>query len=93
MPEFLLELYVPREAAASARSHFARARVAAAELTRAGSPVRCLRTIYGPLNFSAKGNVVKVSGVRVPPGGIVLMLPNREPKTIRSVPAEVKLAQ
>ncbi|HEV8433769.1 MAG TPA: hypothetical protein VGR95_10185, partial [Thermoanaerobaculia bacterium] len=57
-----------------------------------GVSVRNLRTIYGPLTFSAKGNVVKVSGVKVPPGGIVLMLPNRDVKVIRSLPAKVTLS-
>ena len=56
---------------------------------RDGVRVRGLRTIYGPLTFSAKGNVVNVSGVSVPPGGIVLMLPGREVTVIRSVPASI----
>jgi hypothetical protein len=54
-----------------------------------GVSVRDLRTIYGPLTFSVKGDVVKVSGVRVPPGGIVVMLPNRKSQVIRNVPATV----
>jgi F5/8 type C domain-containing protein len=58
-----------------------------------GVHVRDLRTIYGPLDFSAIGNVVKVSGVRVPPGGIVLMLPGRERRVIRNVPATVRLTR
>jgi hypothetical protein len=57
-----------------------------------GVRVRGLRTIYGPLDFSAKREgkhmVVDVSGVRVPPGGIVLMLPGTE-RVIRTVPARV----
>jgi hypothetical protein len=57
-----------------------------------GVTVRKLRTIYGPLTFSAKGNEVRVSGVRVPPGGIVVKLPNRATKVIRSVPAIVTLS-
>ncbi|HEX3108348.1 MAG TPA: discoidin domain-containing protein [Thermoanaerobaculia bacterium] len=57
-----------------------------------GVSVRGLRTIYGPLTFSAKGDVVRVSGVQVPPGGVVLMLPDRETKVIRSVPATVTLS-
>jgi hypothetical protein len=48
MPEFLLELYVARGAAASARRDAERATTAAAELTRAGTPVRCLRSIFVP---------------------------------------------
>ena len=62
-----------------------------------GVRVRGLRTIYGPLDFSAKrdggGIVVHVSGVRVPPGGIVLMLPGTEAKVLRSVPASVTLSR
>src|SRR5205823_2200392 len=47
-----------------------------------GVRVRGLRTMYGPLDFSARREgsriVVKISGVRVPPGGIVVMLPGGE---------------
>jgi len=56
-----------------------------------GVRVRGLRTIYGPLDFSAKRDgariVVHVAGERVPAGGIVLMLPGEEAKVIRKVPA------
>jgi hypothetical protein len=48
MPEFLLELYVSREAGASARLDAERARIAADELTRTGTPVRCVRSIFVP---------------------------------------------
>jgi len=46
--EFLLELYVSRQAAAAVQRGAERARIAAGELTRAGTPVRCLRSIYVP---------------------------------------------
>jgi hypothetical protein len=55
-----------------------------------GVRVRGLRTIYGPLDFFADRKVVKISGVRVPPGGIVLMLPGVN-RIIRKVPAVVDL--
>jgi hypothetical protein len=48
MPAFLLELYVSREAAVGARATTERARAAAAELTRAGTPVRCTRSVFVP---------------------------------------------
>jgi hypothetical protein len=48
MPEFLLELYVSREAATAASLGAERARSAAEELTRAGTRVRCLRSIFVP---------------------------------------------
>ncbi|HEY2828582.1 MAG TPA: coagulation factor 5/8 type domain-containing protein, partial [Thermoanaerobaculia bacterium] len=57
-----------------------------------GVSVRNLRTIYGPLTFSVKGNVVHVSGVRVPRGGIVVMLPNRDVRVLRSVPASATVS-
>jgi hypothetical protein len=50
VPEFLLELYVSREAAAAARLGAERARIAADELTRAGTPVRCVRSIFVPVD-------------------------------------------
>jgi hypothetical protein len=48
MPEFLVEMYVARGAAAGARLDAERARIAADELTRAGTPVRCVRSIFVP---------------------------------------------
>jgi hypothetical protein len=61
-----------------------------------GVRVRGLRTIYGPLDFSARRDgkriIVKISGVRVPPGGIVLMLAGRD-RLIRNSPAVVRLPQ
>jgi Nickel responsive protein SCO4226-like len=48
VPEFLLEHYVPRKAAGRPRESAERARIAADELTRAGTPVRCLRSIFVP---------------------------------------------
>jgi hypothetical protein len=48
VPWFLLELYVSREAEAAARRGAADARRAAEELTRAGTPVRFLRSIFVP---------------------------------------------
>lgn len=59
-----------------------------------GVRVQGLRTIYGPLDFEARREgvhvVVTIDGVRVPKGGIVLMLPGDE-RTIRQVPAKVVL--
>ena len=46
--EFLLELYVSRSAETVARTVSERARAAAEELTRAGTPVCCLRAIFVP---------------------------------------------
>jgi hypothetical protein len=48
MPEFLLELYVSGTARGSALRGAERARIAADELTRAGTPVSCLRSIFVP---------------------------------------------
>jgi hypothetical protein len=59
-----------------------------------GVRVHELRTIYGPLTFSArrfgKRVVVEISGVRVPKGGIVVRLAGRE-QVIRKVPARIVL--
>jgi hypothetical protein len=61
-----------------------------------GVRVRGLRTIYGALNFSArrigKRIVVEIGGVRVPKGGIVLMVGGKE-HVIRKVPARIVLPQ
>ncbi|HSY48589.1 MAG TPA: discoidin domain-containing protein [Thermoanaerobaculia bacterium] len=61
-----------------------------------GVRIHGLRTIYGPLDFSAQREggrvVVKISGVRVPKGGIVLMLPGGE-RVIRHLPATIELAR
>ena len=48
MPEFLLELYVSRERAASVQHWAESARAAADELSRAGTPVRFVRAIFVP---------------------------------------------
>jgi hypothetical protein len=60
-----------------------------------GVRVRGLRTIYGPLNFSAKrvGKriVVNVNGVRVPRGGIVLQLPGVGERVVRKLPTTLEL--
>ena len=60
-----------------------------------GVRVRGLRTIYGPLNFSArrvgKRILVNVSGVRVPRGGIVLQLPGIGERVVRNLPASLEL--
>lgn len=60
-----------------------------------GVRVRALRSIYGPLNFSAQRDgeriVVKISGVRVPKGGIVLQLPGVGEQLVRHLPATLKL--
>ena len=48
MAEFLVELYVPRTDRAAAARGAAQARLAASELTRAGTPVRDVRSIFVP---------------------------------------------
>jgi hypothetical protein len=48
MQEFLVELYVPRADRAGAEAAAERALSAAAELTREGTPVRYLRSIFVP---------------------------------------------
>jgi hypothetical protein len=60
-----------------------------------GVRVHALRTIYGPLDFSAQREggrvIVTISGVRVPKGGIVLMLPGVGERVIRHLPATIEL--
>jgi hypothetical protein len=60
-----------------------------------GVRVRGLRTIYGPLNFSARTSgkriVVSISGVRVPRGGIVLQLPGVGERVVRHLPGNGRL--
>ena len=48
MAEFLLELYVPRQNGAAVKRGAANARRAAQQLTREGTPVRYLRSIFVP---------------------------------------------
>jgi hypothetical protein len=48
MPSYVVELYLPRSAADDARAAGKRARAAAAELSRAGVPVRYVRTTFLP---------------------------------------------
>jgi Protein of unknown function (DUF4242) len=48
MPEFLLELYVARSDGEAAERTVARARRAAEALTREGTPVRCVSSIFVP---------------------------------------------
>ena len=48
MAEFLVELYVSHTDAGAVALGAARARAAAEELTREGTPVRYLRSIYVP---------------------------------------------
>jgi hypothetical protein len=48
VPEFLLELYVSRMDGAAVESSADRSRLAAEELTREGTPVRYLRSIFVP---------------------------------------------
>jgi hypothetical protein len=48
MPEFLVELYVPRADAGSTRRRAERARRAAEELSNQGTSVRYLRSIFVP---------------------------------------------
>lgn len=46
--EFLLELYVPRTDGVAVERSAERSRIAAEELTREGTPVRYLRSIFVP---------------------------------------------
>lgn len=48
MTEFLVELYVPRTDSLAAERGGERGRAAAEELTREGTPVRYLRSIFVP---------------------------------------------
>lgn len=48
MAEFLVELYVSRSDAAAVEQSAARARLAAEELSREGTPVRYVRAIFVP---------------------------------------------
>lgn len=48
MAEFLVELYVAHDDHLSARQHAERAERATADLSRAGQPVRCVRSIFVP---------------------------------------------
>jgi hypothetical protein len=48
MPEFLVEVYVSRGDAAGAEHGAERARIAAEELTREGTPICYLRSIFVP---------------------------------------------
>ena len=48
MREFLIELYVPRADRGGAEAAAERVRLAAEELTREGTPVRYLRSIFVP---------------------------------------------
>jgi Protein of unknown function (DUF4242) len=50
VPEYLIELYVSRTDAAGAERDAQRARLAAEQLTRAGTPVRYLRSMFLPLD-------------------------------------------
>jgi len=60
-----------------------------------GVRVRGLRTIYGPLNFSARRDgkriVVHIGGIRVPRGGIVVQLPGVGERVVRHLPATLEL--
>jgi hypothetical protein len=62
-----------------------------------GVRVNGLRTIYGPLSFSAQRDgkriVVTISGVRVPKGGIVLMLPGVGERVVWTLPASMELTR
>ena len=48
MREYLVELYVPRDARATVTNGVIRARDAAEQLTREGTPVRYLRSLFVP---------------------------------------------
>jgi hypothetical protein len=62
-----------------------------------GVRVHGLRTIYGPLDFSARREgkriVVNINGVRVPKGGIVLLLPGVGEHVIRKLPSTIELTK
>lgn len=48
MAEFVVELFVSRGDAAAVEGGTARARLSAQELTREGTPVRCVRSLFVP---------------------------------------------
>jgi len=48
MPSYLVETYLPHSRAAEAREAGRRARAAAAELAREGTPIRYVRTTFLP---------------------------------------------
>lgn len=48
MPQFLVELYASRADGSGVERAADRARIAAEELTREGTPVHCLRSIFVP---------------------------------------------
>jgi Protein of unknown function (DUF4242) len=50
VPEFLIELYISRTDAAGAERDAKRARLAAEQVSRAGTPVRYLRSLFLPLD-------------------------------------------
>jgi hypothetical protein len=50
MAEFLVELYAPKTDAAGVERDAQRARLAAEQLSRAGTPVRYLRSLFVPLD-------------------------------------------
>jgi len=62
-----------------------------------GVRVRGLRTIYGPLDFSARRHgkriIVSISGVRVPKGGIVLRLPGVRERVVRKLSDIIELSR
>jgi len=62
-----------------------------------GVRVRGLRTIYGPLSFSARRSgkriVVHISGIRVPKGGIVVQLPGVGERIVRKLPSTLELTR
>lgn len=71
MAEFLVELYVSRTDAAAAAQGAERARLAALELTREGTPVRYLRSIFVPedetclyLYEAASADAVRIAAER-----------------------------
>ena len=70
MPEFLVELYVAHDDSNAARLHAESAECVAAELTREGQPVSCVRSIFVPqdetcfLLFEAPSAVAVEDAVR-----------------------------
>jgi hypothetical protein len=48
MAEFLVELFVSRSDAAAVDGGTARAKLSAQQLTREGTPVRCVRSLFVP---------------------------------------------
>ena len=89
MAEFLVETYVARTDSAAVELGAERSRLAAEELTREGTPVRCLRSIFVPedetcffLYEADSADTMRAAvercGFAVPPGGGAVQPSGRE---------------